>query len=80
MQNWKELLEASKEALAMLKIYYHPNSDGSTPTIDRLQKAINDIEENVICPNCHQPTFFRNAPYSRSCSTCGAHGEDIKSA
>ena len=34
------LLEASLEALAMLRIYYQPNADGSTPTIDKLRKAI----------------------------------------
>jgi len=34
------LLEASLEALAMLRIYYEPNADGSTPTIDKLRAAI----------------------------------------
>jgi len=41
----KELFFASKEALAMLEIYYIANTDKSTPTIDRLRRAIERYDE-----------------------------------
>ena len=40
-----ELIKSATEALFMLKIYYKPNSDGSTPTIARLEKALDDISK-----------------------------------
>lgn len=38
------ILDALKEAKAMLEIYYVPNSDGSTPTIDKLTTIIDFLE------------------------------------
>lgn len=43
--NHDALVEALKEALAMLKIYYKPNSDGSTPTITKIEQALKQAEE-----------------------------------
>ena len=36
----RELREALKECIAMLKIYYIPNSDGSCPTIEMAEKLL----------------------------------------
>lgn len=40
-----EMYEALKEALAMLKIYYKPNSDCSTPTIAKIESILKEIEQ-----------------------------------
>jgi hypothetical protein len=42
-----ELLAVCLEALAMLTIYYIPNSDGSTPTISRLKAMIEKAKERA---------------------------------
>jgi hypothetical protein len=39
------LLDALKEAIALLDIYYIPNSDGSTPTITKALRLIAEIEK-----------------------------------
>jgi len=35
-----ELRDVLREALAMLEIYYEPNSDGTTPTITRIKQTL----------------------------------------
>ena len=40
----EQLKDILREALAMLEIYYVPNSDGSTPIITRIKQALAEQE------------------------------------
>jgi hypothetical protein len=41
-----ELRDVLREALAILRIYYEPNSDGSTPTITRIERVLDEESQD----------------------------------